>query len=111
MNHFQVNALHELSPIVSAHGSPTVSSTALGAAELASAANGVQVQENARYLMVQVEGAEVRLTFGGTTPSATVGIKLPVGQIVYLSKAEWAVAKWVAPAGDAVLQVAQLGRL
>lgn len=108
----QVNALHELSPILVAHGHPTVSDTALTASALAAAANGVTVDPNARYLMVQVQDADVRVTFGGTNPTSTVGIQIDKGQIVYLSKTEWARAKWIrAGSTDAVLQVAQFGRL
>lgn len=111
MNDLQVNALHELSPVTSTHGYPTVSSTALSAADLAAATNGVILADNTRYLMVQVQDADVRVTFGGTTPTASVGIKLSAGAIVYLSRTEWNAAKWVRTSTDAILQVAQLGRL
>ena len=111
MNQLQVNALHELSPIASSYGYPTVSSTALDAAALAAAANGVTLAANTGYLMVQPTTNPVRVTFDGTTPTASVGIELAAGSITYLSRAMYKKAQFIRSTGsDSVLQVAQLSR-
>lgn len=95
------NLAQELEPVVADHQTLAVTDTATGTDSVAVAAECGHVQ-------VQVETAAVRVTINGTTPTPTLGTRLTAGQLVLMSRAEWAASKWVREGGtSALLQVAQ----
>lgn len=97
------NLPHEFVPVVADHGVVDVTDTVLDVDS-----STVELNDKTGYIHVQVETAAVRLTFNGTTPSATVGFRYEAGVELILSRAEWLASKWIREGStSAKLQVAQ----
>lgn len=58
-------------------------------------------------VQVQVKTQPVWVNFHGETPSATTGIELAVGTILYLSKSAWLSSRWLRSTGSSGAIVVQ----
>lgn len=107
MNTLTTNLPHEFIPAVGVnHGKLAVTDDVLDVAPAT-----LELGETTRYLQIQIEGAPVRVTFNGTTPTVDTGFRFEAGAILRLSRQEWLASKWVREgATSAVLQVAQFTR-
>lgn len=86
----------------------TASPTATGAnAQVTGLSSAQQLSppSGALFASVQVLGAVVAVTFDGTTPSSSNGQQFSPGDILNLSAAEAAAAKFIQLAASATLQV------
>ena len=70
------------------------------------------IPSNATHILVQVTGANVRVTFDGTAPTATKGFRLLTDATVYWTPQMWNAAQVIREAStDAVLEVQALNFL
>jgi len=85
-----------------AHAVVTVGATAQTLSEL-----GYTLHPNTDVLQIFVEGADMRVTVNGTTPTGSVGVPWGAGTLWELGAVEAGVAKFIRAAGiNATLQIA-----
>lgn len=74
-----------------------------------SAASGNTVS-GTQVVQVQVKTQPVWINFHGQTPSATTGIEIVAGTILYLSRSAWLNSRWLRSSGsDGAIVVQQFG--
>ena len=90
-----------------AHEALTVSSTALN---LSSSISAGSLDSKTTHVLVQVEGANIRVTFdGATSPTANLGFQYVAGSSAYWSRNMFQMAKAIREGGaDATLQIQEL---
>ena len=67
-----------------------------------------ELNKYTQSILYAVEGADVRVRFDGTEPSATVGLPLKDGSTGTMSHALWQAAKWIAQSGTGKIWYTEL---
>lgn len=67
----------------------------------------VTLQALTNFVRISCDNADVRFTISGTTPTATLGRRLPVDGEVVLSRYECDTAKFIRVSTDGLIQVQQ----
>lgn len=88
---------------VGAHQQASVTGTASTLATLS-----VSAVTGAGGYRVQCQGAPVRYTLDGTSPTTSSGFSLDVRQYADLTPADFAAAKWIAESGSPKLEIQAL---
>ena len=101
-NAFVTNDVSALKPAAGAAAlAKTISSTPIVVlTDLALSAPSGSTVEGAIVFQVQVKTQAVWVNFHGQTPSATTGIDIAVGTILYLSRSAWLNSRWLRSGGS-----------
>jgi len=67
----------------------------------------VTINANTRFARISVDTDDVRVTVSGTTPTSSLGRRVPVDGEIVLSQHEIATAKLIRVTADATIQVQQ----
>jgi hypothetical protein len=98
MNVKVVNELMDLPPVAGAEGTVTIADTALTLSAQIAVPEGRNPQ--LLYLRMQVDGADIRMTMGGTTPvAATTGFLVVDGSWMTFRGTNYGVVKVIRNAG------------
>ena len=90
----------QIVPGGTAHTQVTITSTASTLTTL-----GYTAVTGAGGYLIQVNGANVRYTLDGTTPTTTKGFLIVDGQSALLTPSDHATAKWIKVSGTPVMEI------
>jgi hypothetical protein len=83
-----------------AHASITITATAGTLLQ-----RGFTAHVNTAVIVAQCVGGDVRMTLNGTTPTASLGIRLVDGDMIELEASEFEVAKFILAASSPKLEI------
>lgn len=97
-------------PLPGTHRALPVTGAASPLVTLVASSSPAALNANTDTVQLQADGADIRITFDGTNPTASVGYLLRQTDVPLLvSRGEADAAKVIAPSGAATLQLSEYG--